>query len=67
MKPLGRNQIIACVVFGVILAGSALAVALGDATGKDWLSWAQWFGPTAVATITVPGSVAKMAGVLTGK
>ena len=62
MKGLGRNQIIACAVFGVVLVGSALAVALGDATGKDWLTWAQWFAPTAVGVITVPGAIAKLGG-----
>jgi len=56
--PFGRNQVIACAIFGAIFAATYVLVWVDKVTGTEWLSFAQWFGPISTGIILgVAGTV----------
>lgn len=64
---MGRNQLIALMVYGFTWAVSVGLVFGGKVDGKIWLDWSLLFAPVAVSTILVPSAAIKSVRALTSK
>ena len=62
---LGRNQLIACVAFGVtFLSSIPVAALMNDASALQWLNWSALFVPVAVGTILGASAVIKATAII---